>query len=164
MGSLQGYDALQRRLGAIAPDRPGGLMLTYATLAVGELKRNIPRKTSDTSRSLHVASHTETTARIEGNSVALWLETGTGLFGPMHRKIVPKTKKALAFYVGSFGKGGSLRLTGSRRKGAAGAGASYVVVRSTRGMKAQPYVKRSLEALRGKLGLDYIVKQWNDAS
>lgn len=159
MASLQGYDQLQRRLKAISPQ--AGVMKLYGTAVVGELKRNIPRKTSGTSRTIHLASATATSARVEGNAVAKWLDVGTGIYGPHKKKITPKVKKALAFYAGPAG---SMRLTGRPRSGAAGAGASKVVVRSVKGMKAQPYVDRSIDAVERKIGVDLIVKRWNEAA
>lgn len=163
--NLKGYTALQKRLHAIAyTNSQGGPMMTLAKAVEGELKHNVPRKTSVTGRSIHVASTTASTARIEGNAIAKWLDIGTGIYGPRKHKIEPRVKKALAFFAGTTGPGGSLRLTGKPRKGAAGAGASRVVVRSVKGMKAQPYVDRSIQAVKTKLGIDFIVKRWNDAA
>lgn len=166
MAELQGYDQLQRRLKAIAATGEGYMKFVGA-VAVGELRRNIPRKTSNTSRSIHVARTDNDSAVIEGNAVAKWLDIGTGLYGPAKRKITPRTKKALAFYRGSFGPGGSLRLTGKPRRGAAGAGASRIVVRSVKGMKARPYVDKSIDSTKRKLGIELkreVVDRWNRAA
>lgn len=61
----------------------------------------------------------------------LYLETGTGLYGPKKRKIRPKHKKALRFSIG---------------------GGEFVFVGAVKGMKPQPIikptVKRHIETLR----------------
>jgi hypothetical protein len=166
MADLQGYDQLQRRLKAIASTGEGYMKFVGA-VAVGELKRNIPRKTSNTGRSIHVARTDNDSAVIEGNAIAKLLDTGTGIYGPRKKKITPKVKKALAFYRGSFGPGGSLRLTGTPRKGSAGAGATRIVVRSVKGMKPRPYVDKSIDATRRKLGVELVrevVENWNRAA
>lgn len=53
---------------------------------------------------------------------------GTGLFGPKKRKITPKTKKALRF----------------KPKGSA----RFIVVRSVKGMVANPFLKDALAAAK----------------
>lgn len=55
---------------------------------------------------------------------ALWVERGTGLHGPLKRRIYPKTAKALAFTIGG------------RR----------VIVSSIAGARAQPFLRPALAA------------------
>ena len=166
MADLQGYRELQARLEAIKKPPQNGYMNLVGLAVVAELKKAIPRKTSQTSRTIHVAHADADSATVEGNAVAKWLDEGTGLFGPRHQKITPRAKKALAFHVGSFGKGGSLRLTGKPRKGAAGLGATLVVVRSVRGMKPRPYVDRAIDTVKRIIGVQFaaeVVRNWNRA-
>lgn len=66
---------------------------------------------------------------------ARWVHDGTGLDGPRHSRIYPKTAKALVFVSKGYGAAG-------------GAFAGKVVVRSTRGMKPNPFLKDALPAAR----------------
>ena len=59
-----------------------------------------------------------------------FVEWGTGLFGPLSRRIVPRTKKALAW----TGKGGTT-----------------MVRRSVAGMKPRPYMAPGLERAQGRI-------------
>ncbi|PZM63642.1 tartrate dehydratase [Paenibacillus dendritiformis] len=54
----------------------------------------------------------------------VYLETGTGLYGPKRRVIKPKNKKALRFPVG---------------------GGQYVVAKSVKGMKPRPIIKPTVQ-------------------
>lgn len=154
-----GYAALQRRFAALRGPQKTRLM---GAVAIGELKRAVPgRKTGLTAASWQVASATDTSATLSGSIVNLWLDEGTGLYGPRHARITPRAARALAFHVGSAK---SLRLSGRPRAGSAGRGATLVVVRSTRGMRARPFIARSLASATGKLGTDVVVKIWNGAA
>ena len=139
-------------------------MKLAGNVVVGQMKRNIPHKTSNTSRSIHVAKVTDTSAVVEGNAVAKWIDEGTGLFGPHHARITPNAAKALRWM---GGPSGSLRLSGRQRKGAVGAGAGYIFAKSTKGMEARPYVQRSVHEAGQKLGVELkgeIITLWNDAA
>ena len=94
------------------------------------------------------------------------MERGTGIYGPTGQKITPKTAQALRWLGGTYGPGGSLRLTGTRRSGAAGAGAAYVFAASVKGRKATPYFFPGAQIGIQKTGGDLaavIVKAWDDA-
>lgn len=79
-------------------------------------------------------------------SYGKYVEFGTGIYGPEHRKIVPKSKKALAWMIGRAGRPSSA--AGWRDAVKSGRG---VVVRSTKGMKAQPYMKPAYEHNKEKV-------------
>lgn len=66
---------------------------------------------------------------------ARWVHDGTGLFGPHHQRIFPTQAKALVFPSKKFGK----------KKGKF---AGKVVVRSTRGMQRNQFLKDALSAAR----------------
>lgn len=154
MADLKGYSQLQARFRALR----GPVKMKYlGNIAIGEMKRNIPRKTSTTSRSLTLTAVTERSARITGSPVAYWLDVGTGLYGPHHQRITPRAAKALRWY------GGNLRLSGTPkvRKGVSQGFAIFA--RSVAGMKGRPYIARSLRAAAGKLGLG-IIDTWNSAA
>lgn len=59
---------------------------------------------------------------------ATYVRRGTGIYGPHKHRIVPKTKKALAFTSKKYGK---------------------VVVRSVRGMRKNDFLRDALSAARG---------------
>jgi len=59
---------------------------------------------------------------------AAWMEEGTGIYGPAHTPIVPKTKPMLAWY----------------------AGGKWHFAKSVRGSKPRWYMKDSLEANQGR--------------
>ena len=139
-------------------------MKLAAEHVVGQLRRNIPRKSSGTSRTIHVAEVRETSALVVGNKVALFLDEGTGLFGPHHQRITPTAAKALRWM---GGPASAFRLTGRVRKGKAGAGAHAIYARSTKGMEGRPYIQRSVRAAAKEVGAaisDEIVRDWNDAA
>ena len=160
---------MQRKLHALN-GAEGALIKKAASYTRGLMVTNMravgARKTGLTAASLVPRVISETKAVIEGSPVAVWIDTGTGLYGPKHHRITPRAAKALAFHVGSFGKGGSLRLSGRPRAGKAGSGARLIVVRSTKGMKARPYIAKSVKEASEKLGTEIggeIIKRWNSA-
>ena len=167
--TVRGVAAAQRRIAAISnPASHKGLMKLAANVVRGKMVTNMRlvgrRKTGNTGRSLHVENVTETSAQIVGSQVALWIDEGTGLFGPRHQRITPKAAQALRWM---GGPAGSLRLTGSQRKGKAGAGAGYVFARSTKGMEARPYIQRSIQEGAKAVGVELkgeIISIWNGAA
>ena len=89
-------------------------------------KKEAPAKTSNLRRHI-VSSVSPDGARGVITSQApysVYVHEGTGLFGPLHKRIVPTTKKALFW-----------------------PGASHPV-RSTKGMKANPFFTRALAATK----------------
>lgn len=161
-----GMAQFERRLASIS-GTAGGLvvMRTLARDTIAYLKAAVPRKTSTTGRQFRAERVTAHSAEITGSRVAEWLDKGTGIYGPRHQRIVPKNKKALSWTGGSFGPGGSLTLSGRRRSGAAGRGAAQVTVRSTRGMRARPFVDKALKdaATRNHVLLE-LVASWDRAA
>jgi Bacteriophage HK97-gp10, putative tail-component len=69
---------------------------------------------------------------------AVWVHEGTGLYGPRHALIYPKTAKALVFTPRKAN--GAYIKRGDR---------SVVIVRSTKGMKGIPFMRDALPAARG---------------
>lgn len=67
------------------------------------------------------------TVRIGTNvEYAIWVHDGTGLYGPMHRMITPKTKRYLRF-----------KPHGSNK---------YVFAKAVKGMRANPFLLNALSA------------------
>lgn len=81
---------------------------------------------------------------------AVWVERGTGIFGPLHKKITPKTGKVLAFH---WGKGVAAATRMAQRPSARKVGkarmaaydATLMFRASVKGMKAQPMFKPAYE-------------------
>lgn len=160
-----GMGQLNARLYAISsPAARKGFMGRFALRTVAAMQHGTPRKTAATQRSIHAASVTEGSAKIEGSRVLRWIDQGTGLYGPKHHKIVPVHARALSWTGGTFGPGGNLRLSGRKRSGKAGAGASRITVASTKGMRARPFIDRAVKEAAVKSGvLADLTKAWDAA-
>ena len=164
---FKGYADLQRRLAAVkGVVRDAQLMRQLGTLAVTEqrsmLYHSFTRRTGATGASLAVQSVTPTSAAIYSNKVAKFLDQGTGLYGPAHRKITPKQAKVLAWRTGG---GSVLRATGAARKGRAGAGAGWAFARSVRGVKPHPFIVPGAERAIAMSGFaDVVIKAWDSAA
>lgn len=161
-----GLSALNARLYAISsPAARKGFMGRFALRTVAIMQQNTPTKTANTRRTIHATRITENSAQVVGSTVLKWLDQGTGIYGPRHHKIVPVNGKWLAWKGGTFGKGGSLRLTGKQRKGKAGKGAFDIVVTSTKGMKARPFIEKAVHEAAIKSGvMADLTKAWDNAS
>ena len=158
--TIQGIPQLRARIEAIKPNEK--LLRTIALSAVREQKLLVPRKTSNLGRSIHIGAVTPTRAEtIASANYALYVERGTGLYGPKHRKfeIKPKNKKALRFATNPKDR----RLSGSPRKGA-----KSVIFRkrvSHPGSRAQPFmVPGAQKAVEGAGLKATLVAAWNSAA
>jgi HK97 gp10 family phage protein len=60
---------------------------------------------------------------------ALYVHQGTGIYGPHKTRIVPTTKKALAFQIGG----------------------KWIIRRSVKGQKPNPFMKRAFDEVRPRL-------------
>lgn len=69
-----------------------------------------------------------------------FVEFGTGLYGPKHQRIIPTSSKALAWMVGRSARPS----TGAGWRQAVKAGRA-IVVRSIKGMRAEPYMRPALQ-------------------
>src|SRR5438270_1497479 len=98
---LTGLDALRRRIPDDARRRRVIVKaLNHATMKLREeAMRRVPKRTGNTQRSitseLNEAALTGT-VRVTSR-VGLYLEKGTGLYGPMHHLIYPVNARALAW-------------------------------------------------------------------
>jgi hypothetical protein len=82
---------------------------------------------------------------------APYLEYGTGLYGPRHRWIEPRTAKALRFPA-RVGAGTPFTLAGRRRSGRAGENARYVFARRVRGIRPRRYARDAAMIAAPKVG------------
>lgn len=111
--------------------------------AAGAIKTEAPAKTGHLRRSVTFVVHVigDTIVGVVGTNVqyGLWVNSGTGLYGPEHRLIVPVRAKALRFpEPGNPG----FRLSGQQRQGKAGAGARWVYARSVKGIKPRKFFEK----------------------
>lgn len=85
--------------------------------------------------STHLISHPQGLAVRVGTGVyyALWVHDGTGIYGPRRMKIVPRSAHALVFRSKIYGA-----KTGRWR--------GFVVVKSVKGMRGNPFLKEALVA------------------
>lgn len=153
MAKIVGEQQLMNRLRAVGVSGTEAIMRRAGAYTRGQMVRNMPRKTGLTAGSLQVRVLGPKRAIITGSPVAVWLDTGTGLYGPKHHRITPLAAKALAFTVGGR------RLSGR-------GGGTLIVVRSTAGMRARPYINRSVIEASQKVGTEIgaeIITHWNAA-
>jgi HK97 gp10 family phage protein len=72
----------------------------------------------------------------------IYVDQGTGIYGPRRSRIYPTRAKAFRFPEPG---NASFTLAGRQRKGNAGANARYVFARSIRGTPAQHFVQRAVD-------------------
>ena len=166
MSELIGYPQLQARFRAIEPGNIGKPLLGKVALAVVREQKLLAarfRKTGNLERGIVISSVTETTITIQARtSYSGYVESGTGLYGPLHRKITPQAKKVLAW------RTGAVRLTGSSRTAGGKELAGWAFARSVRGRPATPFffpgAKAGLEKSGAADGVFTIVEAWNSAA
>lgn len=150
MSSVQGMDALQRRLKAIGEPRPAMRALQLST--IHEAQALVPRRTGLLQRRIVPGRLSDTEAVIEARTpYASAVEHGT-----RPHVIVPKRARVLAW-------GGARRLSGRLRTGAKPD--TFAMRVNHPGSRAKPYlVPGAREAIR-KAGIDAIViDPWNGAA
>ena len=168
---IKGMTQLRARLQAVGASATHTKILTAGAGAVIREQKLLAsrfRRTSFLEHSIQITDTNPTSLTIKSLApYSRYVEEGTGLYGPKHAKITPKAAKALRWMGGTYGPGGSLRLTGTRRSGAAGAGAGYVFARSVKGRKATPYFYPGAQIGIQKTGGDLaavFVTAWNGAA
>ena len=95
-----GLNALHARFHALeSTDMTKGMMKRAAAYTRGQMIKNMAaagaRKTGNTGRSIQPRNVTETSAELWGSRVLVYIDEGTGLFGPLHHRITPQAAKAL---------------------------------------------------------------------
>jgi hypothetical protein len=157
-GTLVGKDKLLRRLNAIENGRP--VLRTIQLRAVAEAKKRVPRATGHTARTIAPGALTSDFTIVTAAGAAAFLEFGTGLHGPRHKKypIVPRKGSMLA-----WPKSGSGRRLSGRRRTSSG---RLIFARKVMhpGIKPQPFlVPGAIEAIRS-VGIESIINEWNRAA
>lgn len=160
--TLQGYDALQRRLaavqGAVGKDpqlmRQLGLQANREQLQM--LYRQVTRRTGFAGRTIGLGEVTPVQVRTVARSYAVYIDRGTRA----HVIAPRKAGGVLAWPTGA----GARRLTGATRKGYAGSMAFARQVKHP-GTKPRPFMVPGAERAVKMAGvLDRIVTVWNDAA
>lgn len=153
-------DALIRRMRALGDTKV--VLRAVQFSVIHEAQALTPRKTGNLQRSIVPGELTDTHATvIAGANYALFVEQGTGLYGPKHHLITPKTKKALHWKGGGPSK---VRLTGRSRTKDGASLADDVFATSTKGARAQPFLGPGAKRAIKKAGLaDVVTTEWNKA-
>ena len=179
VSNVQGMDGLIRRLKAIGEPKP--VLRALQVSVIHEAQALVPRKTGHLQESIVPGELTDTHATVVVNAnYGIYVEKGTGLYGPKKQRIVPKSSRqrfAGPFLKGQKGqhrggvlvwKGGGpskVRLSGRSRTKGGTATAGLIFATSTRGAKAQPFFEKGAKKAITKSGLsDIIVAQWNSAA
>jgi len=105
-----------------------GLLRTAGAVEAAAVE-GAPKKTGNLANAIrkYIESHR---AIVKSTApYSFFVHEGTGLFGPYKTRIVPKHKKALAFTIGG----------------------QKIVVRSVKGQKPNPYMKRALKKVEGRI-------------
>jgi hypothetical protein len=152
MADMKGLPQLLSRFNAIKPNQQ--MMRQLALSAVREQKIEVPRRTGNLGRSIHIGRVTPKEAQtIAAASYALYVHEGTRA-----HDIVPKNRKALRFPADS----GSATLAGRVRKGGKVRFAKRV---RHPGTKANPFMLRGAKKAVEGLGFaSYVIERWNRAA
>jgi len=154
-------DALTRRLKAIGEPKP--ILRALQIRVIHEAQALAPRKMGHLQDSIVPGELTDTHATVVVNAnYGIYVEKGTGLYGPKHHLIVPTKAKALHWKGGGAGK---VRLSGRSRVVKGKSLGDDVFAMSTKGSKAQPFFEKGAKKAIQKSGLaDIITPQWNGAA
>jgi hypothetical protein len=162
--NIKGMKQLQSRLDSLS--QPERFLARLQTEVTREAKARVPRKTGNLGRSIRAGYLSAHRAYVVADAgYALYVEKGTGIYGPKKRPIVPRTKKALAFHAGGPG---ARRLSGRMTVGADrkyGSGSDLVVVKSVKGRRATPFMEPAAHAVVEKHGLKNVaITLWNEGA
>lgn len=151
MTDVKGLPQLRARFEAIKPNP--NLMRQLALTAVAEQKKLVPRRTGNLARTIGIGSVTAVSAEtLATANYAAYVELGT-----RPHDIVPRSKKALRFAVGS-----GATLAGKPRKGA-----SVVFAKRVHhpGTKPKPFMVPGARNAVEQVGFkEVIYREWNDAA
>ena len=161
--TIEGMPQLQRRVKAIG--QTDAYLKVMALRVVSEAQRNAApfRKTGDLQRSIVIGRLTKTDATVEARApYALFVEKGTGIYGPRKRRITPKSAKALRWEGGGKSK---VRLTGRSRTRGGRPIADVMFATSVKGRPATPFMEPAAQKVTKDTGIvAEIVKKWNEAA
>lgn len=153
--SITGARELNRRLANISDGQR--LLLRLQTETVREAKRLVPRKTGNLGRSIAPGYLTSRDALVVARAgYALFVEQGTGVYGPTHRPITPKRAKVLAWRTGAVTLSGASRHAGGQEL------AGWAFAKSVKGRKATPFLLPGAQkAVSGAAVKGIVIDLWN---
>jgi hypothetical protein len=158
--SIKGLRQLNARLDNISDTRAILGKLQIDTVA--EAKRlTVPiRKTGNLGRSIRPGFLSGSKAFVNAEaSYAAYVEKGTGIYGPKHKPIVPRTKKMLAWRVGAVTLSGRSRVKGGVEQ------AGWAFARSVRGRKATPFLEPGArKAVDSSNVKGIVINLWNEGA
>jgi hypothetical protein len=158
--SIRGMRQLNARLDNISDTQQILRKLQIDTVA--EAKRlTVPiRKTGNLGRSIRPGFLSARKAFVNAEaSYAAYVEKGTGIYGPRHKPIVPRTKKVLAWRTGAVILSGRSRVKGGVEQ------AGWAFARSVRGRKATPFLEPGARKAVEKGGLkDVVINLWTEGA
>ena len=149
-GRLRGQRELERRLHAI--DKPRTLLREVQIRAVAEAKARVARKTGHTARTIAAGALGDRFAIVQAGGAAAFLEYDT-----RPHVIRPRRGRMLAWPASAGGR----RLSGRARTGAAMRFARKV---NHPGTKAQPFLVPGAVAALRAVGIESIIRGWNEAA
>ena len=147
---IDGTDKLIRRLNAVKDGRP--TLRDIQIRAVREAKLRVARKTGHTGRTIAPGALTDTYTIVTAGGAAKYLEEGT-----RPHEIRPRFRQALSWTEGK-------RLSGRARTGKAAGNRFFAKRVRHPGTKAQPFLMPGAKEAVRQVGVDAIVKSWNDAA
>lgn len=148
--SVSGVPQLLRRLKAIEKGRP--VLADIQIRAVREAKLRVARKTGHTARTIAPGELNDSYTIVRAAGAAIFLE-----FGTRPHVIVPRTKSVLSWTEGK-------RLSGRNRTGVAAGPRVFARRVNHPGTKPQPFlVPGAADAVR-QVGVEPIIRAWNDAA
>jgi hypothetical protein len=148
--TVTGDKQLIRRLEAIKHGRP--ILADIQIRAVKEAKERVARATGHTARTIAPGNLTDSFAIVQAAGAAVFLEGGTKPHD------IPKSgRKLLSWTTGK-------RLSGRARTGKGAGSRIFAMKVHHPGTKAQPFLlPGAVEAVK-QVGIEPIIKAWNDAA
>jgi hypothetical protein len=160
---IEGEAQLRKRLDAIGG--PAGIKRALQLLqlrTVQEAHKNLApyKRTGTLYRQTVPGQIVGTTAMVVARtSYAMFVERGTGIYGPSHHPIVPRQAKVLAWRTGAVRLSGSSKTRGGKEL------AGWAFARSVKGRKATPFLVPGAKTAIENSGMgDLIVSEWNGAA
>ena len=96
---------------------------------------------------------------VAGVRYAVFVEKGTGIYGPKKKPIVPKRAKVLAWRTGATTLSGASRIKNGKQV------AGWAFAKSVKGREATPFMEPGAKAAATKGGLrDVVIQLWNEAA
>ena len=151
---LQGGPQLMRRLTAMG-EAPQDMLRNTGLRAVREAKILVPRKTGNLGRTIRIGGLSRTSVEVKAGGTTQVGYAAAVELGTRPHVIRPRRRKALAW-------GGARTLAGGLR---AGARATNFATRVNHpGTRPHPFLIPGFEKALQAIGLDDLVKRWNQAA